>query len=90
MKFDFLNNEGEKLSGRLEIPSGTPVASVLFAHCFTCSKDVIAAHSISKALAEQGFAVLRFDFTGLGNSKVILPIQIFLRMLKICWPLSEH
>lgn len=69
MKFDFLNNEGEKLSGRLEIPSGTPVASVLFAHCFTCSKDVIAAHSISKALAEQGFAVLRFDFTGLGNSE---------------------
>ena len=69
MKFDFLNHEGEKLSGRLEIPSGTPAASALFAHCFTCSKDVIAAHSISKALAEQGFAVLRFDFTGLGNSE---------------------
>lgn len=69
MKFDFKNNNGELLSGRLEMPEGEPKAFALFAHCFTCSKNIVAANTISKSLAEKGIAVLRFDFTGLGNSE---------------------
>jgi putative redox protein len=57
-----------KLAGRLDLPVGPPLAYALFAHCFTCSKDVFAAQRISHALAERGIAVLRFDFTGLGHS----------------------
>lgn len=69
MKFDFLNSKGEKLSGRLETPKGEPRAYALFAHCFTCSKDIIAASTIARELTNHGIAVLRFDFTGLGNSE---------------------
>lgn len=69
MKFDFLNKNGETLSGRLEMPRQQPKAFALFAHCFTCSKDFIAANIVSKQLAENGIGVLRFDFTGLGNSQ---------------------
>ncbi|ANU08370.1 bifunctional alpha/beta hydrolase/OsmC family protein [Paraurantiacibacter namhicola] len=57
------------LDGRIDRPRiGTPVAAVLFAHCFTCTKQSIAATRISEALAMRGIAVLRFDFTGLGGS----------------------
>ncbi len=59
---------GETLHGRLEQPTGPTVAYALFAHCFTCGKDSIAATRITRALAERGIATLRFDFTGLGNS----------------------
>ena len=69
MKFDFLNKEGEKLSGRFEIPKGPMKATAIFAHCFTCSKNVMAASAISKALTDSGIGVLRFDFTGLGASE---------------------
>jgi len=69
MRFDFPNASGDTLSGKLELPRDEPRAFALFAHCFTCSKDVIAAHAISKALASAGIGVLRFDFTGLGNSQ---------------------
>ncbi len=69
MKFDFPNNKGEILSGKLELPKGEPKAFALFAHCFTCSKDIVAPNFISKALTKNGVAVLRFDFTGLGNSQ---------------------
>ena len=69
MKYDFANNRGEVLSGRLELPAAAPRAFALFAHCFTCSKDFIAASVIAKTLAEMGIGVLRFDFTGLGNSE---------------------
>ncbi len=65
----FQNPQGESLSGLLEIPSGAIKSYALFAHCFTCSKDNPAAARIALALAERGIAVLRFDFTGLGNSK---------------------
>jgi len=68
VKFDFKNGAGETLSGRLELPASAPKAFALFAHCFTCSKDVIAAATISKSLTQSGLGVLRFDFTGLGNS----------------------
>jgi alpha-beta hydrolase superfamily lysophospholipase len=69
MKYDFANPEGEMLSGRLELPAAAPRAFALFAHCFTCSKDFIAASVIAKTLAESGIGVLRFDFTGLGGSE---------------------
>jgi uncharacterized OsmC-like protein/pimeloyl-ACP methyl ester carboxylesterase len=68
-KVAFTNDRGETLAGLLERPLGEPKAYALFAHCFTCSKNVGAASRISRALAAQGFAVLRFDFTGLGNSE---------------------
>ncbi len=57
-----------ELVGLLETPDMRPKAYVLFAHCFTCGKDIPAASRISKALVKLGFAVLRFDFTGLGGS----------------------
>jgi putative redox protein len=69
MKFDFLNAQGENLSGRFELPKGEIKATALFAHCFTCSKNVAAASSISKFLTASGIGVLRFDFTGLGQSE---------------------
>lgn len=69
VKFDFHNRSGQLLSGRLELPAGPPTAWAIFAHCFTCSKNVKAASQVSKRLAELGIAVLRFDFTGLGNSE---------------------
>lgn len=68
MKFDFKNKHGETLTGRLELPEGTATSYAIFAHCFTCSKNAKAASRIAKELSERGIAVLRFDFTGLGNS----------------------
>ncbi|HKI98882.1 MAG TPA: alpha/beta fold hydrolase [bacterium] len=68
-KLEFPNARGELLAARLDKPQGRPRAYALFAHCFTCSKDTLAAARISSALAEQGIAVLRFDFTGLGGSE---------------------
>lgn len=68
-KVTFPNPSGAGLAARLDRPAGEPRAFALFAHCFTCSKDVFAASRISQALAERGFAVLRFDFTGLGASE---------------------
>ncbi len=68
-RFDFINDEGQTLSGRLEEPLDAVRGTVLFAHCFTCSKDLAAATRISRGLVDRGFSVLRFDFTGLGNSE---------------------
>lgn len=61
-------SNGTRLSGLLEFPASGVKAYALFAHCFTCGKDIAAASIISSALVESGIAVLRFDFTGLGNS----------------------
>lgn len=69
MRFDFPNPQGEILSGKLELPTGKTQALALFAHCFTCSKNNHAAQMISKTLTAHGIAVLRFDFTGIGNSQ---------------------
>lgn len=66
--FEFIGKDGQTLVGRLEQPSGTLRATALFAHCFTCGKDIFAARRISRRLAAMGIAVLRFDFTGLGHS----------------------
>lgn len=66
--FDFTGADGQHLSGRLDVPDGPVPAYALFAHCFTCSKSSIAAVRIARALTARGFGVLRFDFTGLGQS----------------------
>ena len=68
MRFDFPNGRGETLAGVLDLPEGAPRAFALYAHCFTCGKDVLAAVRIARALSARGIAVLRFDFTGLGGS----------------------
>lgn len=68
-KVTFLSQEDHLISGRLERPEVSTRAFAIFAHCFTCSKDVFAASRISRALTVKGIAVLRFDFTGLGNSE---------------------
>ena len=67
-RIQLTGSHGEELSGRLELPEGKPNAFAMFAHCFTCSKDIAAASRVSRALTKYGIAVLRFDFTGLGNS----------------------
>jgi alpha-beta hydrolase superfamily lysophospholipase len=66
---DFPGADGQTLSARLDAPAGPIKAYALFAHCFTCTKDVFAANRIAQGLAAQGIAVLRFDFTGLGASE---------------------
>lgn len=65
----FENQSGHALSGILDLPVETPVGYALFAHCFTCSKNLKAAGNIARALNDAGIAVLRFDFTGLGQSE---------------------
>ena len=69
LSVSFEGSGGDQLDARLEMPGGPPRAYALFAHCFTCSKDYFAASRISRRLADRGFAVLRFDFTGLGESE---------------------
>jgi len=68
-KYSFRNADGELLSARLDLPEGEVQSYALLAHCFTCNKSLRAAGHIAKALLEQGIAVLRFDFTGLGDSE---------------------
>jgi putative redox protein len=69
-KISFENASGHKLAALLDLPvDDEPIAYALFAHCFTCSKDYKGVVRISKALAAEGIAVLRFDFTGLGESE---------------------
>jgi len=66
----FEGAHGDELVGRMELPvDGAPVAYALFAHCFTCTKNIQAAGNISRAMARAGIGVLRFDFTGLGESE---------------------
>jgi putative redox protein len=67
-KTSFEGASGAELSARLDLPTGKPKAFALFAHCFTCSKDLTASRAVASALTEAGIGVLRFDFTGLGGS----------------------
>jgi uncharacterized OsmC-like protein/pimeloyl-ACP methyl ester carboxylesterase len=67
-RFQFTSSEGHELAAALDTPDGPIAAYALFAHCFTCGKDVLAARRIAAALSGKGIAVLRFDFTGLGGS----------------------
>ncbi len=66
--FEFEGEQGSRLIGKLDLPDGPPHSHALFAHCFTCTKESLAAVRIGRALAGQGIGVLRFDFTGLGQS----------------------
>ncbi len=69
-KIEFTNNEGITLKARLELPADRkPLSFALFAHCFTCNKNFSAIRNISRALTGEGFGVMRFDFTGLGESE---------------------
>jgi uncharacterized OsmC-like protein/fermentation-respiration switch protein FrsA (DUF1100 family) len=68
-RFQFTGEGGHQLAAALDLPDREPVAYALFAHCFTCGKDVLAARRIALALSAKGIAVLRFDFTGLGSSE---------------------
>jgi alpha/beta superfamily hydrolase len=68
-RFDFTNAKGEKLASLVDLPLGKPAAYALFAHCFTCGKDNLAAKRIAERLAHAGIATMRFDFTGLGMSE---------------------
>lgn len=67
-KLEFPGTDGLTIAGLLEIPEKNPQAFALFAHCFACGKDVVSASRIARALVARGYAVLRFDFTGLGSS----------------------
>ena len=68
-RITFRGHDGSTLAARLDLPDGPHLATALFAHCFTCSKDIPAAKRISARLSGLGIAVLRFDFTGLGHSE---------------------
>lgn len=66
--FDFTNQQGESISGKLELPESSFKKLAIFAHCFTCTKSLNAATKISRGLTKYGIGILRFDFTGLGRS----------------------
>ncbi len=68
-KITLQNNRGYSLSAKLELPATKPRAFAIFAHCFTCTKNLSAVRNIAKTLNLAGFGVLRFDFTGLGDSE---------------------
>src|SRR3954470_19469968 len=68
IRMTFPSRLGHELAARLDMPVAGPRAYALFAHCFTCTKDIFAARRIAATLASLGVAVLRFDFTGLGSS----------------------
>ncbi len=68
-RVSFIGAGGERLAAVLELPEGTPRGYALFAHCFTCTKDIFSARFLTAGLATKGFAILRFDFTGLGASE---------------------
>ena len=67
-RVEFPGSQGDMLAARLDLPAGPPRAFALFAHCFTCGKDLRSAGRLASAMTDAGFAVLRFDFTGLGSS----------------------
>lgn len=68
-KVTFKNAKGMVLAARLELPENEPKAYAIFAHCFTCNKNLTAVRTVGKTLNEKNIAVLRFDFTGLGESE---------------------
>ena len=93
-RITFENDDGQQLAGRFDTPQGDPSGYALFAHCFTCSKDTLAASRIARGLTERGIAVLRFDFTGLGESERDFDATSFASnvrdLLSACAWLSEH
>src|SRR6476619_4660301 len=69
IRLTFPGSLGHELAARLDMPVADVRAYALFAHCFTCTKDIFAARRVAGTLASLGVAVLRFDFTGLGSSE---------------------
>lgn len=67
-RIQFPGSLENNLAARLDLPEGEPAIYALFAHCFTCGKDIVAANRIAQALTQYGIGVLRFDFTGIGAS----------------------
>ena len=68
-KIKFKNSQGQHLAALLELPNEKPLGYAIFAHCFTCNKNLTAVRNIGRALNSKGIAVFRFDFTGLGESE---------------------
>ena len=68
-KITFNNNKGQALAARIEFPEEAPKSYAIFAHCFTCNKNLSAVRNIIRILNKSGIAVLSFDFTGLGDSE---------------------
>ena len=68
-KATFTGADGQQLAAELDLPPGPPRAVALFAHCFSCGKDLKSARRLTTRLTDRGFAVMRFDFTGLGSSE---------------------
>ena len=91
---EFQNETGQTLAGRLHLPLSPFRGAALFAHCFTCSKDITAAKRIAESLSLSGLAVLRFDFTGLAQSQGDFATTSFTPIWRICarplplWPAS--
>jgi len=69
IKTSFIGSHGNRLAARLEQPAGEAKAYIVFSNCFTCTKDILTAYRTSRLLLQNGYAVLRFDFSGLGDSK---------------------
>ncbi len=67
-QFEFVGSQQARLAGVLHRPAGKAKGSVLLAHCFSCSKDIHTMTRLAKGLADSGYAALRFDFTGIGQS----------------------
>ena len=68
IKTSFIGSQGNQIDARLELPSGEAKAFIIFSHCFTCTKDILTTYRSSRFLAQKGYAVFRFDFSGLGVS----------------------
>lgn len=68
-RITFPGSTGDVLAARIDLPAGPPKAYALFAHCFTCGKDLVAASTIAAELTDRGYGLVRFDFTGLGDSE---------------------
>ncbi len=81
IKCNFKNSRGNTLDARLDIPANISINEitnfVIFCHCFTCTKETITTFRLSRLLAESGYGVLRFDFTGLGNSEGVFSSTTF-------------
>ena len=69
IKTSFNGSFANRLDAKLELPPGKPEAFIIFSHCFTCTKDILTAYRSSRLLAQNGYAVLSFDFSGLGRSE---------------------
>ena len=69
IKISFISSNGNRLDARLEMPLSDIKTFIIFSHCFTCTKDIITTYRSSRILAKHGYAVLRFDFSGLGSSE---------------------